>query len=81
MEVVREVVTPDRECRLVSLAQPYEGMERRTPCRLGTSWREGLWKGGTERCRKVGEKGYGPDQRIERDRILVNRRDHSPRLE
>ena len=76
MEVVREGVTPDRECRLVSLTHPYEGMERRTPFRLGTSWREGLWKGGTEKCRKVGEKEYGPDQRIERDRILVIHRSY-----
>ena len=76
MVVVREVVTPDRECRLVSLAQPYEGMKRQTPRRLDTSWREGLWKGGTEKCKKVWGKWYGPDQRIERDRILVIHRSY-----
>ena len=54
MGVVREVVTPDRECRLVSLAHPYKGMKRQMLRRLGTSWREGLRKGGTEKCRKLG---------------------------
>ncbi len=56
MGVVREVVTPDRGCRLVSLAQPYKGRKRQTPCRLDTSWREGLWKGGAEKWRKLGKK-------------------------
>jgi hypothetical protein len=56
MVVVRGVVTPDRECRLVSLAQPYGGMKRQTRRQVDTSWREGLWKGKTERRRKVGEK-------------------------
>lgn len=37
---------------------------------------EGLWKGGAEGCRKVGKKGYGPDQRIDRDRILVIHRSY-----
>jgi hypothetical protein len=95
MGVVREVVTPDRECRLVSLAQPYEGRKRQAPCRLDTSWREGLWKGvverhlnsyrrverhlGGEKCRKLGKKGYGPDQRVDRDRNLVIHRSHRSR--
>ena len=56
MVVVREVVTPDRECRLVSLAQPYEGVTRQTRHQSDTSWREGLWKGETEMCRRLGKK-------------------------
>ena len=79
MGVVREVVTPDRECRLVSLAQPYEGRKRQAPCRLDTSWREGLWKGVVEKCRELGKKGYGPDQRVDRDRNLVIHRSHRSR--
>ena len=56
MGVVREVVTPERECRLVSLAQPGEGRKRQMPCRLDASWREGLWEGGLEECRKLGKE-------------------------